>query len=79
MVYNKDNMDSLIKLVRKAMIDNDINNNELAAKMGKSKQYISNLLSDRNDNININLLCDIVTACNCQLIIDIVPAENNVE
>lgn len=79
MVYNKDNMDSLIKLIRKAMIDNDINNNTLAAKMGKSKQYISNLLSDRNDNININLLCDLVTACNCRLIIDIVPVENGKE
>ncbi len=75
MTYNKANIDELIKLIRKTMIDNDVNNNMLATNMGNSKQYISNLLSSRTDNININLLCDIVTACNCQLMIDIVPID----
>lgn len=72
MVYNKD-MDALTKLIRKTMIDNDINNNKLAFLTDKSRQYISNLLSSRQDNININLLCDLVNACDCDLVIDIVP------
>ena len=72
MVYNKD-MDALTKLIRKTMIDNDINNNKLAFLTDKSRQYISNLLSSRQDNININLLCDLVNACDCDLHIDIIP------
>ena len=72
MVYNKD-MNILIKEIKKIMIDKDINNNELSLRMDKSKQHVSNLLSSRQDNININLLCDLVNACDCDLIIDILP------
>ena len=70
MVYDNDTV-PILKQIKKVMIDKDITQQVLSDRLGKSKQAVSNLF--RQDNISLNTLNDLVNACDCDLIIDIVP------
>lgn len=72
MIYNGD-ITPILKAVEHVKIDNDISNNEIAAKMGKSKQTVSNLLNGRQPNVTLETLYTLCQAIDCQLVIDIVP------
>lgn len=57
-MYNKDN--KLNKALKIAMIQHNINNNELSAKLQKSKQATSNLL--KQDNYTLDTLENLLDA-----------------
>lgn len=70
MIYNGNIMD-IMKSIEHLKIDLDMTNNEIAAKMGKSKQTISNLLNGQSKNITLDTLNNLCNAMGCDLIIDI--------
>ena len=69
MLYTDNSITELHKLIKHTMIDEDIQASELAIKMNKSKQSISNLL--KQDNYTLNTLYHLCNALNCELHIDI--------
>ena len=70
MIYNGNIMD-IMKNIEHLKIDLEMTNNEIAAKMGKSKQTISNLLNGQSKNITLDTLNNLCDAMGCDLIIDI--------
>ena len=70
MIYNN-NLKDIMKLIEHVKIDNDISNNDIANKMRKSKQTVSNLLNCKQTNITLDTLEKLCNAVNCDLIIDI--------
>lgn len=70
MIYNGNIMD-IMKSIEHLKIDLEMTNNEIAAKMGKSKQTISNLLNGQSKNITLDTLNNLCDAMDCNLIIDI--------
>lgn len=56
-------MNKFAKELKKVMIDNDINQNELAEKCNISKQAISNLFN--RDNISLDKMMMLAKGCNC--------------
>lgn len=70
MIYNGNIMD-IMKSIEHLKIDLEMTNNEIAAKMGKSKQTISNLLNGQSKNITLDTLNNLCNAMGCDLIIDI--------
>lgn len=70
MIYNGNIMD-IMKSIEHLKIDLEMTNNEIAAKMGKSKQTISNLLNGQSKNITLDTLNNLCDAMDCDLIIDI--------
>lgn len=70
MIYNGNIMD-IMKSIEHLKIDLEMTNNEIAAKMGKSKQTISNLLNGQSKNITLDTLNNLCDAMGCDLIINI--------
>nr|DAQ62242.1 MAG TPA: Cro/C1-type HTH DNA-binding domain protein [Caudoviricetes sp.] len=70
MIYNGNIMD-IMKIIEHLKIDLEMTNNEIAAKMGKSKQTVSNLLNGQSKNITLDTLNNLCDAIGCDLIIDI--------
>lgn len=70
MIYNGNIMD-IMKIIEHLKIDLEMTNNEIAAKMGKSKQTVSNLLNGQSKNITLDTLNNLCDAMGCDLIIDI--------
>lgn len=70
MIYNGNIMD-IMKSIEHLKIDLEMTNNEIAAKMGKSKQTVSNLLNGQSKNITLDTLNNLCDAMGCDLIIDI--------
>lgn len=61
------------KLVKKRMVDLDLNQEKLAAMIGRSRQTLSTAL--KNDNLKEKDMRKIADAMNCDLIIDLRPRE----
>lgn len=61
------------KLVKKRMIDLDLNQEKLAAMIGRSRQTLSASL--KNDNLKEKEMQKIADAMNCDLIIDLRPRD----
>ncbi len=72
MIYNND-ISIIQKQIKHIMIDSDIQQQEIADKMHKSKQAINKLLKDNNSNYTLNTLYQLCNALNCDLHIDIIP------
>jgi DNA-binding Xre family transcriptional regulator len=75
MIYNND-INEIIKDIKHKMLDNNINNNDIAAIMGKSKQTISNILNGRQPNMTLGTLYELCKAIDCRLDISIIPIDN---
>lgn len=69
MIYTDKSAVELHKLIKHIMIDSDIQQSDIALKMNKSKQSISNLL--KQDNYTLNTLYQLCNALDCDLHIDI--------
>lgn len=68
--------ETIIKVMRHIMIDNNIKNTDVAEKLGMSKQTVSNLLNPTyrpDSSMTIDTLFMMCQAMGCQLTIDIVP------
>lgn len=61
------------KLVKKRMVDLDLNQEKLAAMIGRSRQTLSTAL--KNDNLKEKDMRKIADAMNCDLIIDLRPRD----
>lgn len=61
------------KLVKKRMVDLDLNQEKLAAMIGRSRQTLSTAL--KNDNLKEKDMRKIADVMNCDLIIDLRPRE----
>jgi hypothetical protein len=61
------------KLVKKRMVDLDLNQEKLAAMIGRSRQSLC--ISLKNDNLRENDMRKIADAMNCDLIIDLRPRD----
>jgi DNA-binding XRE family transcriptional regulator len=61
------------KLVKKRMVDLDLNQEKLAAMIGRSRQTLSASL--KNDNLKEKEMQKIADAMNCDLIIDLRPRD----
>lgn len=61
------------KLVKKRMVDLDLNQEKLAAMIGRSRQTLSASL--KNDNLKEKEMQKIADAMNCDLIIDLIPRD----
>ncbi len=59
------------KLVKKRMVDLDLNQEKLAAMIGRSRQTLC--VSLKNDNLKENDMQKIADALNCDLIIELRP------
>ena len=70
MIYKGDIKD-IIKAIKHIKIDNDISNGDIAERMGKSKQTVSNLLNGRQPNLTLETLLSLCNAIDCDLVIDI--------
>ena len=69
------NITNILKAIEHIKIDKNISNNNIAERMGKSKQTISNLLNGRQPNMTLDTLLSLCHAVDCDLIIDFVPKE----
>lgn len=78
MIYQGD-IKPLLKMVDHVMIDKELSNNAIADTMGKSKQTISNLLNGRQPNVTLETLLALCQAIGCQLVIDIVPIDDETD
>lgn len=65
------NIQDLIDAIRHIMIDKKIKQNDIAEKMGLSKQTVSNILNARQPNITLDTLLKLCNAIGCKLYIDI--------
>lgn len=70
MIYKGDIKD-IIKTIEHIKVDKDISNRDIAERMGKSKQTISNLLNGRQPNLTLETLLSLCNAIDCDLVIDI--------
>lgn len=61
------------KLVKKRMVDLDLNQEKLAAMIGRSRQTLSTAL--KNDNLRENDMRKIADAMNCDLVIELKPRD----
>lgn len=61
------------KLVKKRMVDLDLNQEKLAAMIGRSRQTLSAAL--KNDNLKEKDMRKIADAMNCDLIIKLIPRD----
>lgn len=61
------------KLVKKRMVDLDLNQEKLAAMIGRSRQTLSAAL--KNDNLRENDMRKIADAMNCDLAIELKPRD----
>lgn len=61
------------KLVKKRMVDLDLNQEKLAAMIGRSRQTLS--VSLKNDNLKEKEMQKIADAMNCDLVIDLIPRD----
>ena len=72
MKYNNDISD-IQKHIKHIIIDSDIQQQDIAFKMDKSKQAVKKLLNDPKSNYKLNTLYQLCNALNCDLYIDIKP------
>lgn len=72
MKYNNDISD-IQKHIKHIIIDLDIQQQDIAFKMDKSKQAVNKLLNDPKSNYTLNTLYQLCNALNCDLYIDIKP------
>lgn len=72
MIYIGD-INPLMKAIEHVMVDKDINNNDIAIHMNKSKQTVSNLLNCRQKNITLDTLLSLCQSIGCKLEINIIP------
>lgn len=61
------------KIVKKYLIENDLQQNVIATNTGLTKQAVSNLLN--RDNISLDKMLMIADALNCDLEINLKPRE----
>lgn len=61
------------KLVKKRMVDLDLNQEKLAAMIGRSRQTLSTAL--KNDNLKEKDMRKIADAMNCDLVIKLTPRD----
>lgn len=61
------------KLVKKRMVDLDLNQEKLAAMIGRSRQTLSTSL--KNDNLKEKDMRKIADAMNCDLVIKLIPRD----
>lgn len=61
------------KLVKKRMVDLDLNQEKLAAMIGRSRQTLSAAL--KNDNLKEKDMRKIADAMNCDLVIKLIPRD----
>lgn len=61
------------KLVKKRMVDLDLNQEKLAAMIGRSRQTLSTAL--KNDNLKEKDMRKIADAMNCDLVIELIPRD----
>lgn len=61
------------KLVKKRMVDLDLNQEKLAAMIGRSRQSLC--VSLKNDNLRENDMRKIADAMNCDLVIKLIPRD----
>ena len=71
-MYNNDN--KINKALKIAMIQHNISNNDLAARLKKSKQATSNLL--KQDNYTLDTLYNLLNALGYKLKITFMDSEN---
>ena len=71
-MYNTEN--KINKALKIAMIQHNINNNELAARLEKSKQATSNLL--KQDNYTLDTLYNLLHALGYKLKLTFIDTEN---
>ena len=71
-MYNTEN--KINKALKIAMIQHNINNNELAARLEKSKQATSNLL--KQDNYTLDTLDNLLHALGYKLKLTFIDTEN---
>lgn len=72
MKYNN-NISDIQKHIKHIIIDSDIQQQDIAFKMDKSKQAVNKLLNDTKSNYTLNTLYQLCNALNCDLYIDIKP------
>ena len=72
-MYNTEN--KINKALKIAMIQHNISNNELAARLGKSKQATSNLL--KQDNYTLDTLNNLLNALGYKLKLTFIDSEAN--
>lgn len=72
-MYNTEN--KINKALKIAMIQHNINNNDLAARLEKSKQATSNLL--KQDNYTLDTLDNLLNALGYKLKLTFVDSEGN--
>ena len=65
------NIQDLIDTIKHIMIDKKIKQNDIAEKMGISKQTVSNIFNGRQPNITLDTLVKLCNAIDCKLYIDI--------
>lgn len=61
------------KLVKKRMVDIDLNQEKLAAMIGRSRQSLC--VSLKNDNLKEKDMRKIADAMNCDLVIKLIPRD----
>lgn len=66
------NIEPILKSMEHIKIDYDISNTNIADRMGKSKQTISNIFKGRQPNMTLDSLKALCDAMDCDLVIDIV-------
>lgn len=76
MVYNGNNLDSIIIQIRHIMLDKGIKQIDIVQRTGLSKQTISNLLNNRQDNITLNTLYTLINAVDAEMEINILVRPN---
>lgn len=70
----------IIKAIRHVMLDRDIKNAQVMDKLGSTKQTVSNTLNPDyrpDSSMTIDTLVTLCQAIGCQLVIDIVPIDDN--
>ena len=72
-MYNTEN--KINKALKIAMIQHNINNNDLAARLEKSKQATSNLL--KQDNYTLDTLNNLLNALGYKLKLTFIDSEGN--
>lgn len=70
MIYTG-NINDIIKAMEHIKVDYGISNNDIAEKMGKSKQTVSNIFKGRQPNMTLDTLLSLCEAMGCELRIEI--------
>lgn len=70
MIYTG-NINDIIKAMEHIKVDYNISNNDIAEKMGKSKQTVSNIFKGRQPNMTLDTLLSLCEAMGCELRIEI--------